>query len=242
MSLKEDFDRYGYCIERGACESSAVMWRDYWNIFYDPDRDLRWNKVEVVGPFPHPLSEIPRHPRLVQTATLLLGAPVACYNHRLLVKDARSGGPVFAHQDIGYHVGSSTKLSAFVALSEVNSRNGGLRLWPGTHRYGYLGDVGALNLGALPQETVPVCDDLEPGDALFMNSALWHDSTERTGGPIRVLADVIYERADEPARALPKQGLFLRSRVSRIQELEEENKSLREALVAWQEHDRESHR
>lgn len=222
MTLKDDFDRDGFVLVRGACESSAVMWADFWKIHYDPDRDLRWNKVECVGPFPYPLNLIPDHPRLLEAARDLLYCRPAVYNFRLLVKDARSSGPVFVHNDIGYHIGSAPKLSAFVALSEVNEGNGGLRFWPGTHRYGYLGDVGELNPSVLAPAVQPVCPTLKRGDAIFMHSALWHDSPARVSGPVRVLADVIYERDDEPSRLLPRDGLFVRSRVTRIQELERE--------------------
>jgi len=221
VRLNGDFDRDGYVIERGACESSAVMWWDVWKAHYDPDRELRWNKVEVVGPFPPPLSCVPEHPSLLRTAALLLGASVSCYNYRLLVKDARSGGDVFAHQDCGYHVGSLPKLSAFVALSHVYADNGGLVFWPGTHRYGYLGDVGEIDVSGRYGVS---CPPMHPGDVCYMHSALWHASLPRVGGCLRVLADVIYQRADDPARELPREGIFKRSRVSRIQELEREKR------------------
>ena len=53
-----------------------------------------------------------------------------------------------------------------------------------------------------------------------MHSATWHESGANTCGIDRVLIDIIYQRADDPAIAVPRDGVFKRSRSSRLRELQ----------------------
>lgn len=155
-------------------------------------------------------------------ANYALGCQWSVYNLRFVVKDALRSGPVFLHQDSPYHLGSSPKVSVFVALSTVTPENGGLEFWLGTHRYGYLGDAGEIDPSILKVKPKVICPVLGAGDVVVMNSHLWHASGPFVHGPDRVLADIIYQPYDDPARDLPREGIFRRSRVSRLRELQAE--------------------
>lgn len=116
----------------------------------------------------------------------LFGGTVGASFKRILVKAADSPKPVILHQDIGYQYGETEQYSFFVALTECGRTNGGLRLYPGTHKLGYLGDAGTLNEEILPRD-LPVCSPtLFPGDILIMHAATWHFSDAYVSGNDRV--------------------------------------------------------
>lgn len=232
MSLREDFERDGVAVVRNAVPPEHVA---AWLHAYEcmPQRTPGWNKVEVNGPFPEPLASMYKHPGLLDIAQAVFGPDLALYNFRLVVKDAQAREAVFLHQDTGYHVGFMRKASLFVALSPVNTRNGAMTFIKETHKLGYLGDAGQIRMDGGVHEYMTPC--LKPGDAVLMHSACWHDSSEcETGEPARVMADIIIQPADDPSgiellrgqwRCEPQPWLrsgelFVRSRASRLKELQ----------------------
>ena len=221
MSIKDDFAREGVVVLPALVHRTVVQeWQAAWAAYYSTERMLnRFNPVEVKGPFGEVLNGIPLHPAIRRSVKEVLQDWLHVYNFRFVVKDARSAAPVFLHQDCGYHVGSATKLSAFVALSDVTPENGGMRFWLGTHKYGYLGDVGEIDRKHTESHR-SICPVLAPGDVVLMHSALWHESGPNVSGPNRVLADIIYQRGDDVSRLLPRDGIFVRSRSSRLRELQ----------------------
>lgn len=233
MTIATNFDKDGVVVVRNAVSAEqAQAWRSAYDSM--PPRTPGWNKVEVNGPFPEPLASMYKHPGLLDIAGAVFGPDIALYNFRLVVKDEQARDTVFLHQDTGYHVGFMRKASLFVALSDVTVENGGMNFMLGTHRFGYLGDAGEINLEvSAPQ---PMYDYvLAPGDAVLMHSALWHTSFDKDAGtPDRVLADIILQPADDPSgiellrgqwRCKPQPwlrsgNLFVRSRSSRLRELQ----------------------
>ncbi len=122
---------------------------------------------------------------------------VGLYNFRIVKKDVDDVAPVFLHQDIGYHVGGFERYSIFVPLTECNAQNGGLTLYPGTHHFGYLGDVGEIR-DFLPNNYPRFTPALNPGDVIIMHSALWHASGSNQNGQERIYLDIHIQDADEP--------------------------------------------
>src|SRR5581483_11638430 len=143
--------------------------------------------------------DIHEHPALLDIIELAFGPDIALYNQRFVVKDEHSRTPVFAHQDYCYHVGWPNKASAFVALSPMTPENGGMVFYPGTHHFGYLGDAGEINIDILEPGWPELAPSLDPGDVAIMNSCTWHRSGPHVSGPDRVLADIIYQPADDPS-------------------------------------------
>lgn len=221
-NLKEAFDHDGVVVLRDEVGPEKVAeWQAAWAEFAKTQRVVGFNPVEVTGPFPDTLEAMQRYSVIARAARLALDDSPFVYNFRFIVKDAQSSGPVFLHQDVGYHIGSLPKLSAFVALSSVTPENGGLHFWLGTHKYGYLGDVGEINPDILLTKPRVICPVLAAGDIVLMDSALWHHSGPKVHGPDRILADIIYMRSDDPSRAIPREGVFVRSRVSRLKEMQD---------------------
>lgn len=232
MDLKA-YERDGFAVVRNALSFRRVDAALKGLADFAQDRKVEYNPVSVSGPFPDPLSRFPRHPELLDIVEQVFGPDIALYNYRFVMKDKHSRGEVFAHQDICYHVGFQRKASLFVALSEVDSQNGGMKFYSGTHKFGHLGDAGEISEQMLTGRSW-VCPFLAPGDAVLMNSATWHSSFPHISGCDRVLADIIYQPADDPSgrellrgewRCEPQpwlrgEGIFKRSRVSRLKELQ----------------------
>lgn len=158
---------------------------------------------------------------------------------RILIKNEEHNKAVFLHQDIGYQCGGDEQYSFFTALSDTYASNGGIQLIPGTHKLGYLGDVGEINRAVLPTD-YPVCSPkLYPGDILIMHGAAWHFSetniakTERIYFETHVIPgnspycrNILYGkrsskyRADTDIAKREMDNFFVNSRSSRLKKAE----------------------
>lgn len=230
--IKDTFDRDGYVVVRSALPMNDIHdWQSAWFTYAQTPRKVEFNPVAVNGPFPEPLASIYKHPALLDLVEQVFGPDIALYNHRFVVKDKDSRGPVFLHHDTPYHIGWPTKLSCFVPLTIVDN-NGAMLFWPGTHRYGYLGDAGEIRRDVIEMKWhSPV---LHPGDVVLMHSACWHESWAHKSGPDRVMVDTIMQPANDPSgiellrgqwRCEPQpwlrgNNIFIRSRSSRLRELQ----------------------
>lgn len=227
------YERDGFAVVRRALgDFEANGWLEPFQAFAK-QRKVEWNPVSVSGPFPFPLDILPKVPSLLDIVEDAFGPDIALYNYRFVVKDKHSRGEVFVHQDTGYHVGFPRKASLFVALSECDSQNGGMKFYSGTHKFGYLGDAGEISPDMIEGRSWS-CPFLQPGDAVLMHSATWHASFPHVSGPDRVLADIIFQPADDPSGKellrgkwrcepqpwLREEGIFKRSRTSRLKELQ----------------------
>ncbi len=224
----------GMLVERDVFTRAEV---EHWRAAV-PARERAENAFNPVAvALPEALRAIARHHRLARSMREILGTAPGIYNERLVVKDRFSRAPVFLHQDSVYHVGMMRKWSAFVALSEVTRENGGLIVYPGTEKFGSLGDAGEIDR-SLAEEFQPECPEMQPGDVLFMKSEMWHESGPHISGPDRILVDIIFQPATDPfcIGRWPREQLrtapLVRSRVSRIQELEAEVARLKGAAHA----------
>lgn len=198
--LKQLFDDTGVLVFKNALPTDTVAgWRMAYDALSNPERVPEYNKVAVNDAALQPvLHLIATHPVILDAVEQVFGPDIAMYNQRFIVKDKHARDAVFLHQDTPYHVGWPTKLSAFVALSRVTPENGGLVLYPGTHKYGYLGDAGEINKNCL-LHPIPHCPELTQGDLVLMHSAMWHCSASNANGIDRVLADIIYQPANDPS-------------------------------------------
>lgn len=222
MTLRSDFAREGVVLCRGLVGEPHIS---QCLAEYASDRvpkNVHWNPVHIPVPADGNVADLATHSSIGRVVDQLIGEHLV-YCVRLVVKNAARKAPVFLHQDVGYHVGGIGKLSAFVALTTCHRANGGMRFYLRSHRYGYLGDVGELNEEVLGDKRSWIEFDLSPGDVVFMHSATWHESPENQDGSERVMADIIFMPADDPARLISdemKAAMFKRSRSSRLKELQ----------------------
>jgi hypothetical protein len=244
---KDIFDKTGVFVIRKAIPRELVNeWREEWDRFYNESlasgRNVNTNNpVDLKEELPEKLTYIYRNEILLDFVQQVFGENIALYNHRFVIKDKFSPGEVFLHQDFCYHLGMPFKASFFLALSFAGRKNGGLTFYPGTHKYGYLGDAGAINPESFKEEWPEFTPDLEPGDFAIMNSLVWHTSRPNEAGIDRILADIIYQPASDPSgkellrgewqtdifinREINAKDFFKWSRVSKIIDLNEKLKS-----------------
>jgi hypothetical protein len=148
------------------------------------------------------------------------------------------------HHDFGYDLGWPEKTSVFIPLSKANEDNGSLVCYPGTHKFGYLGDIGEFNPAVMDPDWPKVCPSIEPGDIVMMHECAWHESPAHSQGPDRVLVQVTYQPANDPSGTALLRGcwrtdvriadispdlFFKRSRASRLRDLQQEVDRLKKA-------------
>lgn len=148
---------------------------------------------------------------------------------RIVKKDYKNSSAVFCHQDTGYQIGSFDRYSLFICLTDNNHLNGGMVVYPSTHKFGYLGDAGEISKN-ITKKYINVCPDLKAGDVLVMHSALWHESRENFIKNNRIYLEIHIQNIDEPTTKynilgiknktiepfFKKNNIFSNSRVSRI--------------------------
>lgn len=242
---KDIFDKTGLFVIKNALPQALVAeWKAEWDEFYKKNlsggRNVNMNNpVDLREPLPDKLATIYRNDILLDFAEQVFGENVALLNHRFVIKDKFSPGEIFLHHDYCYHIGLPNKASFFVPLSYAGKKNGGLTFFLGTHKYGYLGDAGEINPDEFKEVWPQVTPELQPGDFIIMNSLLWHKSGINEIGVDRIVADIIYQPANDPSskellRGKWQTDIFIKhedrlkyfksSRVSKIMELNEKLK------------------
>ena len=101
----------------------------------DPDFDaLVFGHANMVMPF---VDEITRLSSVLDPVRAILGPDVMVWGANLFIKEARSNGYVRWHQDLTYWgLDGEELVTAWVALSEVKTENGCMKMFPGSHREG----------------------------------------------------------------------------------------------------------
>ncbi|MEO7044365.1 MAG: phytanoyl-CoA dioxygenase family protein [Ferruginibacter sp.] len=199
------FDKTGLFIIRKAIPNDTIQeWKEEWVKFYQDSlakgRNVNVNNpVDLKEALPEKLGLIYKNEILLDFAEQVFGKNVALLNHRFVIKDKFSPGEVFLHHDFCYHVGMPNKASFFVPLSYAGKKNGGMSFYLGTHKYGYLGDAGEIDPEQFEEKWPLITPELQPGDFVIMNSLLWHKSGINESGIDRILADIIYQPANDPS-------------------------------------------
>ena len=146
---------------------------------------------------------IVRDERIVGAMELVLGGEVYHYHHKMILKEAKSGGAWAWHQDYGYwyHNGCLFPLmgSCMIAVDRATRENGCLQVLRGSHHIGRVdhGKVGQQT-GADEERVAAaenVCEkvyvELKPGSAVIFHCNTLHRSTKTPatirGGPSLVV-------------------------------------------------------
>ena len=135
---------------------------------------------------------IVRDERIVNAMELVLGGEVYHYHHKMILKEAKSGGAWAWHQDYGYwyHNGCLFPLmaSCMIAVDRATRENGCLQVLKGSHLIGRVdhGKVGQQTgadeerVEAAAQACERVYVELEPGSAVMFHCNTLHRSDQNT--------------------------------------------------------------
>lgn len=209
FALRE-YDENGFLVLRSFFDQSgAAALQAAWQ---DLKRDMTAQGLErnarfVIGVLPGLIGDLYRHPRMVDLATSVLGADVALYMNRILLKDEHWSGAVAIHQDMPYFNGGQQKLAVFVPLCPTvgEGGNGGLKFVVGSHRYGGLerGTINRSEFEPMP-DAAPV---LDVGDIVLMNFMTWHYSDDAAVADERPLMQIVYQPSHDGSFGGPKIGV-----------------------------------
>jgi len=238
---KEAFEAAGIFILRNAIPKELMNdWVNEWNMFYDTrlknGRDVNMaNPVALKEPLPEKLNNIYKNSIVLDHVERVFGPHIGIYHNRFVIKDKYSPGEVFLHHDYCYHAGFPVKASFFIPITYSGKKNGGLTFYAGTHKYGSLGDAGEIDPAQFKEVWPEVTPELNPGDIAIMNSLVWHKSGINENGEDRIVADIIYQPANDPScielvrgdwqtdiffnRDVDVKTYFKRSRVTKIVDL-----------------------
>ena len=156
---------------------------------------------------------LPEYPALMQVAAKLLNHPEPLVHPRRI---GRMSFPNYIeattppHQDHFYIRGAVETYSCWMPLGYVPPELGGLAVWPGSHKLGFVehnarfeGAVGGH--GVFPDELAhpdaPVWHSItfEPGDALFFHAFTVHKALPNlSGNRMRLSTDNRYQRPQDP--------------------------------------------
>ena len=131
-----------------------------------------------------------RSRRIVEPMEQVLGDEVYHYHHKMILKEAFTGGAWAWHQDYGYWYNngclSPDLASCLIAVDRATRENGCLQVLKGSHLLGRIdhGKVGDQT-GADPERVAAACErlelvycEMEPGSAVFFHSNLLHRSDQ----------------------------------------------------------------
>jgi hypothetical protein len=149
-------------------------------------------KIDKVNYF----KKIYKDPQLKKIVKKFYNGNVGSDFFRIVKKDKFNLNPVFCHQDTGYQFGSFNKYSLFISLTKTNSNNGGLIVYPSTHKFGYLGDAGEISKN-VTKNFEKICPSLQSGDVLIMHSSLWHESNQNFEKVDRIYLEVHIQDINE---------------------------------------------
>jgi hypothetical protein len=183
------------------------------------DKEGRESKISITTEFSDDVwGYVSRMPRVVRGAEILLGESVYHWHSKIMVKEARQGGAWEWHQDYGYWYRDDPPfpqmISAMIAVTEADRKNGCLRVLRGSHRCGRLdhGKIGSQT-GADPERVEALLKRLQvvdcvlrPGDMLFFHCNLLHASEPNVSDRPRTSYICCYNALNNPPLTKPGHG------------------------------------
>lgn len=152
--------------------------------------------------------DFPTHPTLMSIASVLIDGEVLVHPRRI----GRMTFPNYTvattppHQDHFYIRGSVDTYSCWTPLGDCPITLGGLAVWRGSHRQGYIEHT-EHHAGAVGGRGVPIDEaqaewhtaDFRAGDALFFHAYTIHKALPNlSGNRLRISTDNRYQRNGDP--------------------------------------------
>ncbi len=146
--------------------------------------------------------EFPQHPHLMQIAAKLIDSDVLVHPRRIgrMAWPNLTNATTPAHQDHFYIRGSVATYSCWTPLGACPLELGGLAIWPGSHKHGYLEHTvrhpSAVGGHGVPADHADIWHtiDYQPGDALFFHAYTIHKALPNlTENRLRLSTDNRYQ-------------------------------------------------
>lgn len=179
--------------ERGGAMKVAATESDYQRVFIQQVN--LWRVHAGIRRFS-------QHPRLAQVARALVGADaIRLWHDHLLVKMPGDNKPTAWHQDLPYWPHNvNEQLSCWIALQDVDERNGCMGFVPGSHKLGKLEAINLTNAqdifsmvpGRQPEEFQPVWVPLKAGSVTFHHGLTFHGAGYNHSDKPRLAFVIIY--------------------------------------------------
>jgi hypothetical protein len=156
------------------------------------------------------------HSGFLGIATDILGPDVILHHTKLFQKPSEEGAPFPMHQDWNYFPSvNDSMIAAVTHVSEATDDMGCLRVYPGTHKLGRVGDTsGQFPSDFLAKYPLEGATPLEakPGDVLFFHYFTIHGSMpNRSPKTRKTVLSQLYSGRDEiePGNMHPNERLVL---------------------------------
>jgi ectoine hydroxylase-related dioxygenase (phytanoyl-CoA dioxygenase family) len=153
------------------------------------------------------VDELVHHPKIVDAAEDVLGPNLLCWTTNFFIKEANSAGFVSWHQDAFYWgLNKDTVMTAWVALTPANLKNGCMKFLPGSQTEDHLQHVDTFhkdNLLSRGQEIAVKVDTdntvdciLNPGEMSLHHVKLVHGSEPNRSNDRRIGLAIRYIPTD----------------------------------------------
>ncbi|MGH7144190.1 MAG: phytanoyl-CoA dioxygenase family protein [Planctomycetota bacterium] len=152
-----------------------------------PRRIRQLMNSEAVSPG---LNAVLRRGDVLDIVEDLIGAPIALFHSKLLMKAARDGSVTPWHQDFAYWSKEGNRpvqVNLMLAIDPATHANGCIQFVPGTHKNGLATherkqgmSFGVFLPGYFEPREGAVAMEMEPGDAVFFGSLVIHGSDGNT--------------------------------------------------------------
>lgn len=189
--LTEQFDEQGFVLLKGvATEEVALL-----NAFIH-SRNIRCGKDFYYSLLSHTYEDnLLIQKNIRQILQQFYNAWFRNYtmrNESFLVKPRNTGNELMLHQDWSYtDILKFTTGTIWIPLSAVGEENGTLILLPKSHRYFNQYISGSIPTLRMPSSAVPetllLKPDLQPGDVVVFNPAVFHGSCPNLSGSDRIV-------------------------------------------------------
>ena len=208
------FERNGYCLLNNVFPCDMAEQAASWLKSQDLEKLANsWTEQEpyvslaVYQNIHHnnsPIAKIASDPEILKIASLLMGDDVYIWSSKVNLKAAWCGTVEYFHQDYVYWADRGyTKMnmmSCMIFLEPHGIYNGGLRVFPSSHKEGFIKHKPFININGLSKfmihpETLNRLQrtygykiiEGKPGDVLFFHTGLVHGSSHNIGHQSRMV-------------------------------------------------------
>lgn len=197
MFKREDAENVASWLKSQDLEALATTWTDR-----EPLVSLA--VYQNVHQNKSPISDLVSNPEMLQLASQLIGEKVYIWSSKVNLKAAWYGTVEYPHQDYvywnerGYE--NMNMMSCMIFLEPHGVKNGGLCVFTGSHKEGFIEHEPFININGLSKFTIPqvTLNKLEgkygskiieasPGDVLFFHAGLVHGSSHNWSSQSRMV-------------------------------------------------------